>query len=68
MEPKDSKFVIGIWRITSEAERREIISQFVQEQVDSYTQYDFARFLRKKYHTPQILYSISPEAGMEQAY
>jgi len=46
--------LLNIWGLSTEAEKREIIDQFIQEHGDHYTKFEFAKFLRNKFRAPRL--------------
>jgi len=53
--PSSALDLINLWGLISYTEPQEIMTQFTQEHDADYTQYDFAKFIKKKYLTTSHL-------------
>lgn len=40
----------SVWEVTSQSEKERIFSMFLREYGENYTQDDFVKFLKRRYH------------------
>ena len=58
----------NIWNISNVAEKRNIMTAFLQENGDHYTHDDFVSFLNKKYHALESIHTVKTATGEQKEH